>query len=144
MSQAHFNSKLHETPKSGFNFILIPILIVLFILSNTLQCLIFQMLQENEANNVDVPHARFQRTDQWLPVYSWLETLNKDEVVKSKEISDWLEQNPNIQEQLCSRHSRYHLMHYVKKCHFKILKRRQKGKVSIPFSPLFCNCFYVQ
>ncbi|CAL5204529.1 unnamed protein product [Lathyrus oleraceus] len=84
--------------------------------------------QENEANNVDVPHARFQRTDQWLPVYSWLETLNKDEVVKSKEISDWLEQNPNIQEQLCSRHSRYHLMHYVKKCHFKILKRRQKGK----------------
>ncbi|WJX35011.1 hypothetical protein P8452_23060 [Trifolium repens] len=84
--------------------------------------------QEKETNNVDVPHARFQRTDQWLPVYAWLETLNKDEVVKSKEIADWLEQNPKIQEQLCSRHSRYHLMHYVKKCHFKILKRRQKGK----------------
>ncbi|AES73071.2 hypothetical protein MtrunA17_Chr3g0132271 [Medicago truncatula] len=84
--------------------------------------------QEKEGNNVDVPHARFQRTDQWLPVYAWLETLNKDEVVKSKEISEWLEQNPDIQEQLCSRHTRYHLMHYVKKCHFKILKRRQKGK----------------
>ncbi|XP_045825922.1 uncharacterized protein LOC123918033 [Trifolium pratense] len=84
--------------------------------------------QEKETNNVDVPHARFQRTDQWLPVYAWLETLNKDEVVKSKEIADWLEQNPKIQEQLCSRHSRYHLMHYVKKCHFKILRRRQKGK----------------
>jgi hypothetical protein len=96
------------------------------------------MFQEKETNNVDVPHARFQRTDQWLPVYAWLETLNKDEVVKSKEIADWLEQNPKIQEQLCSRHSRYHLMHYVKKCHFKILKRRQKGKVSISFSLLLC------
>ncbi|XP_004501698.1 uncharacterized protein [Cicer arietinum] len=84
--------------------------------------------QEKEANNVEVPHARFQRTDQWLPVYAWLETLNKDEVVKSKEISDWLTENPKIQEQLCSRHSRYHLMHYIKKCHFKILKRREKRK----------------
>ncbi|XP_065863060.1 uncharacterized protein [Euphorbia lathyris] len=81
-----------------------------------------------ELNQVDLPHARFQRTDQWLPVYSWLETLDKDEVVKSKDISDWLAANPDIKEQLCSRHSRYHLMHYVKKCHMKILKRRDKKK----------------
>ncbi|XP_057424289.1 uncharacterized protein LOC130717903 [Lotus japonicus] len=84
--------------------------------------------QEREVNQLDLPHARFQRTDQWIPVYSWLETLDKDEVVKSKEISEWLTQNPNIQEQLCLRHSRYHLMHYVKKCHLKILKRRGKKK----------------
>lgn len=87
------------------------------------------MLQEREASQLDLPHARFQRTDQWIPVYSWLETLDKDEVVKSKEISDWLTENPKIQEQLCSRHSRYHLMHYIKKCHLKILKRREKKKV---------------
>ncbi|XP_015882174.2 uncharacterized protein LOC107418020 [Ziziphus jujuba] len=86
--------------------------------------------QEKEANQVDlpIPHARFQRTDQWRPVYSWLESLDKDEVVKSKDISDWLNENPNVQEQLCSRHSRYHLMHYIKKCHMKILKRREKKK----------------
>lgn len=111
--------------------------------NSALHGLIFQILQENEANNLDVPHARFQRTDQWLPVYAWLETLNKDEVVKSKEIADWLEQNPKIQEQLCSRHSRYHLMHYVKKCHFKILKRRQKGKV-YQFLSHLCSVSYVQ
>ncbi|XP_027338591.1 uncharacterized protein LOC113852498 [Abrus precatorius] len=84
--------------------------------------------QEKEVNQLDLPHARFQRTDQWIPVYSWLETLDKDEVVKSKEISDWLTENPKVQEQLCSRHSRYHLMHYIKKCHLKILKRREKKK----------------
>ncbi|KAF7838171.1 uncharacterized protein G2W53_006653 [Senna tora] len=85
--------------------------------------------QERDVNQQDLPHARFQRTDQWIPVYSWLETLDKDEVVKSKEISDWLTENPKVQEQLCSRHSRYHLMHYIKKCHLKILKRREKKKV---------------
>ncbi|RDX69296.1 hypothetical protein CR513_51610 [Mucuna pruriens] len=84
--------------------------------------------QEREVNQLDLPHARFQRTDQWIPVYSWLETLDKDEVVKSKEICDWLTDNPKVQEQLCSRHSRYHLMHYIKKCHLKILKRREKKK----------------
>ncbi|GMN56637.1 hypothetical protein TIFTF001_025770 [Ficus carica] len=84
--------------------------------------------EEEEASQVDTPHARFQRTDQWRPVYSWLESLDKDEAVKSKDISDWLNENPNVQEQLCSRHSRYHLMHYIKKCHMKILKRREKKK----------------
>ncbi|KAM3319138.1 hypothetical protein P3S67_006338 [Capsicum chacoense] len=71
---------------------------------------------------------RFQRTDQWMPVYSWLETLDTDEVVKSKEIIDWLTENSDVREQLNSRHSRYHLMHYIKKCHMKILKRREKKK----------------
>jgi len=63
------------------------------------------MYQVTETNQVDVPHARFQRPDQWLPVYSWLESLDKDEEVKSKDISDWLPGNPEIREQLCSRHS---------------------------------------
>ncbi|OIV97071.1 hypothetical protein TanjilG_14616 [Lupinus angustifolius] len=48
---------------------------------------------------VDPSHARFQRSGQWLPVYSWLETLDKDEVVNSKEITDWLIENPEGLEQ---------------------------------------------
>lgn len=74
---------------------------------------------------------RFQRTDQWLPVYSWLESLETDEVVKSKDVSDWLSENPKVKDQLGLRHSRYHLMHYIKKCHMKILKRKEKRKVFI-------------
>ncbi|OMP08224.1 hypothetical protein CCACVL1_01144 [Corchorus capsularis] len=88
--------------------------------------------QEKEPNPHDLPPARFQRTDQWIPVYSWLESLNTDEVVKSKDISDWLNDNPQIKDQLCSRHSRYHLMHYIKKCHLKIIKRREKKVGSLP------------
>ncbi|KAF4361620.1 hypothetical protein F8388_007636 [Cannabis sativa] len=87
-------------------------------------------LRKKEDNQADIPHARFQRTDQWRPVYSWLESLDKDEVVKSKDIIDWLTENPEVQEQLCSRHSRSHLMHYIKKCHMKILKRKDKRKGS--------------
>ncbi|KAF8369412.1 hypothetical protein HHK36_032582 [Tetracentron sinense] len=84
--------------------------------------------QEKEDNHIEPPQARFQRTDQWIPVYSWLELLDKHEVVKSKEISDFLSENPKVEEQLYSRHSRYHLMHYIKKCHLKVLKRRAKQK----------------
>lgn len=78
-----------------------------------------------EKNSNQFDH-RFQRTDQWRPVYSWLESLATDEPVKSKDILDWLTENPEIREQLYARHSRYHLMHYIKKCHMKILKRKEK------------------
>ncbi|XP_010250730.1 PREDICTED: uncharacterized protein LOC104592894 [Nelumbo nucifera] len=89
--------------------------------------------QAEEINQVEAPRARFQRTDQWLPVYSWLETLDKNEVVKSKEISEWLSENPKVKEQLYAKHSRYNLMHYVQKCHLKILRRREKQK-GVPYS----------
>ncbi|KAL9680873.1 hypothetical protein QQ045_012653 [Rhodiola kirilowii] len=80
--------------------------------------------QEQGGAQNGTKHAKFQRTDQWQPVYSWLESLNKEEVVRSEDIAEWLEKNPAIKEDLSSKHSRYHLMHYIKKCHFKILKRR--------------------
>ncbi|CAH8305971.1 unnamed protein product [Eruca vesicaria subsp. sativa] len=83
--------------------------------------------EQNEQENQGDQHpARFQRTDQWLPVYSWLESLDNGELVKSKDISEWLDANPEVKEELSSRHSRYHLTHYVKKCHLKILKRKEK------------------
>lgn len=82
--------------------------------------------QEKNGNQYDY---RFQRTDQWMPVYSWLESLNTDELVQSKDILDWLTANPDIRDQLSSRHSKYHLMHYIKKCHIKIMKRKGKDKV---------------
>ena len=94
--------------------------------------------QVKTVSQVEYPF-RFQRTDRWLPVYTWLESLNADEVVKSKDISDWLSDNPKICEQLCSRHSRYHLTHYIKKCHSKILKRQDKLKVGFSFHELFIS-----
>ncbi|KAM7480153.1 hypothetical protein LguiA_028366 [Lonicera macranthoides] len=84
--------------------------------------------QEKDANQVDHSQARFQRTDQWLPVYTWLESLDTEEVIKSQDVLDWLTENPEVKEDLYSRHSRYHLMHYIKKCHVKILKRKERKK----------------
>lgn len=88
------------------------------------------LTKQQENNNQGDQHpARFQRTDQWLPVYSWLESLDNGELVKSKDITEWLDANPEVKEELSSRHSRYHLTHYVKKCHLKILKRKEKKVV---------------
>ncbi|KAI0511404.1 hypothetical protein KFK09_012034 [Dendrobium nobile] len=69
---------------------------------------------------------RFQRTDQWRPVYSWLETLDKDMIVNSKEITDWLTLNTEFRDTLLARHSKYHLMHYIQKLHLKLLKKKGK------------------
>ncbi|XP_077229820.1 uncharacterized protein LOC143862640 isoform X3 [Tasmannia lanceolata] len=89
---------------------------------------IHKLLRRPNQVQDEPPQPRFQRTDQWRPVYSWLESLDTNEVVKAKEIADWLSENPRVKDQLYSRHSRYHLMHYIQKCHLKILRRREKLK----------------
>ncbi|TVU04930.1 hypothetical protein EJB05_48074, partial [Eragrostis curvula] len=69
---------------------------------------------------------RFQRTDLWKPVYQWLETLEMDSLVETKEISDWLTSNPKIMDRLVEKHSKYHLIHYTQRMHLKLLKKRGK------------------
>ncbi|XP_074353386.1 uncharacterized protein LOC141692444 isoform X3 [Apium graveolens] len=86
-----------------------------------------EVLQDDHSQG-DHSQARFQRTDQWKPVYTWLETLEDKELVKSNDIADWLSANPDVRDDLYSRHSRYHLMHYIKKLHVKILKRKERKK----------------
>ncbi|KAL7241258.1 hypothetical protein ACSBR2_006809 [Camellia fascicularis] len=83
------------------------------------------------SNQFNFLQAHSQRSAQWSPVHSWLESLDKSEVVKSKEISVWLSENPSAKELLYLRYSRYHLMHYIQKCHSRMLKRQGRGKVSI-------------
>ncbi|EMS62481.1 Serine/threonine-protein kinase RIO1 [Triticum urartu] len=69
---------------------------------------------------------RFQRTDLWKPVYQWLETLEMDSLVTSKQISDWLASNPQVMDRLVEKHSKYHLIHYSQRMHLKLLKKRGK------------------
>ncbi|XP_074344554.1 uncharacterized protein LOC141683699 isoform X3 [Apium graveolens] len=84
--------------------------------------------QPPQENDVNYDH-RFQRTGQWLPVYTWLESIkDAEEVVNTKDILDWLSANPDVRDDLQSRHSRGHLMHYIKQCHLKMLKRKEKKK----------------
>lgn len=86
-------------------------------------------------NNSDHPY-RFQRTDLWLPAYEWLESLDdRDQLITTKEATDWLSQNRDFQERILAKHSKYHLMHYLQKLHLKLLKK--KGK--IPKTALLSN-----
>ncbi|GLJ47466.1 hypothetical protein SUGI_1001880 [Cryptomeria japonica] len=84
--------------------------------------------QMETAEWLEPPTARFKRSDKWKPIYSWLESLDCEEIVRTKTIVEWLSQNPDVREELESKHSRYHMIHYVQKCHSKILKKREKQR----------------
>uniref|UniRef100_I1QLK3 Uncharacterized protein n=1 Tax=Oryza glaberrima TaxID=4538 RepID=I1QLK3_ORYGL len=77
---------------------------------------------------------RFQRTDLWKPVYKWLESLELESLVTSKEISEWLTSNPQIMDRLVEKHSKYHLIHYTQRMHLKLLKKRGKIPKSLQLS----------
>ncbi|XP_008790776.2 uncharacterized protein LOC103707865 isoform X1 [Phoenix dactylifera] len=89
--------------------------------------------QVEASGRVDFPY-RFQRTDLWQPVYKWLESLDKDVLVSGKEISEWLSANPSVMERLFSKHSQYHMMHYIQRMHLKLLKKRGKLPKSLQLS----------
>jgi hypothetical protein len=59
-------------------------------------------------------------------VYKWLESLELESLVTSKEISEWLTSNPQIMDRLVEKHSKYHLIHYTQRMHLKLLKKRGK------------------
>nr|XP_010927730.1 uncharacterized protein LOC105049689 isoform X2 [Elaeis guineensis] len=89
--------------------------------------------QVETSGQVEFPY-RFQRTDLWKPVYRWLESLDKDVLVSGKEISEWLSANPLVMERLFSKHSQYHMMHYIQRMHLKLLKKRGKLPKSLQLS----------
>ncbi|KAJ4805374.1 Eukaryotic translation initiation factor 3 subunit I [Rhynchospora pubera] len=84
-------------------------------------------------DQVEFPY-RFQRTDLWKPAYDFLESLDKDTLVTQKEVSDWLDANPDIFERLSEKHSRYHLVHYTQRMHLKMLKKKGKLPKSLQLS----------
>ncbi|XP_076906823.1 uncharacterized protein LOC143563081 [Bidens hawaiensis] len=61
-----------------------------------------------------------------MPVYNWLESLNTDEVVSKIQVQDWLTANATIMKDMVEKHPGCHLVHYIRKCHKKILKKRGK------------------
>jgi hypothetical protein len=67
-------------------------------------------------------------------VYKWLESLELESLVTSKEISEWLTSNPQIMDRLVEKHSKYHLIHYTQRMHLKLLKKRGKIPKSLQLS----------
>nr|XP_029121681.1 uncharacterized protein LOC105048955 [Elaeis guineensis] len=80
--------------------------------------------QVEESGQVEFPY-RFQRTDLWKPGYKWLESLDKDVIVRGREISEseLLSANPAVMERLFLKH--YNALH--SELHLKVLKKRAKS-----------------
>ena len=78
-----------------------------------------------EGDDAGGSSRRHRRSKHWLPVYSWLESLDTAELVSMEDVKDWLLANPGIQENL-ARHSRYHLPNYIRQVHLKMLKKKGK------------------
>ena len=77
------------------------------------------------------PAARFQRSEKWMPVYKWLESLDLDSLVGAKAIEAWLDGNPCLREELLKEHTRQHLFRYVQKCHNNLLKKKKKQALKV-------------
>lgn len=61
-----------------------------------------------------------------MPAYQWLESLDRDQIVSGDEVAEWFDRNAEFRDRLLSRHTKYHMMHYVQKLHLKLLKKRGK------------------
>jgi hypothetical protein len=77
------------------------------------------------------PAARFQRSEKWMPVYKWLESLELDSLVAAKVVEAWLDSNPSLRDELLKEHTRQHLFRYVLKCHNNLLKKKKKQALKI-------------
>ncbi|ERN09947.1 hypothetical protein AMTR_s00013p00192790 [Amborella trichopoda] len=92
-----------------------------------------KLVTMNDPIKVGPPQPLFQRTDHWRPIYTWLESWDTNEVVKPSDIVNWFSENPEVKNELYSRHSKYHLMHYIQRLHAKLL--RKQGKLQKVIQP---------
>lgn len=79
-------------------------------------------------------------SEKWKPVWIWLQSLNRTKIVDSAEVSAWLESNPTYATEMKQFHSHGVLVHYVQKCHQRLVHGRNckgEGGKKVRFS----NCF---
>lgn len=68
-------------------------------------------------------------SEKWKPVWIWLQSLNRTKIVDSAEVSAWLESNPTYATEMKQFHSHGVLVHYVQKCHQRLVHGRNcKGE----------------
>lgn len=60
----------------------------------------------------------------WKPVWLWLESLQRPKVVDSAEVTAWLNNNPAYAAEMKRIHSHGSLVHYVQKCHSRLVNGR--------------------
>ncbi|CAK9202868.1 unnamed protein product [Sphagnum troendelagicum] len=64
----------------------------------------------------------------WKPVWGWLHSLDRTEVVEGAEILEWLNLNAQYAAWLRTQHSNSVLVSYIQKCHHRLLFGREYHK----------------
>lgn len=80
-------------------------------------------------------------SEKWKPVWMWLQSLGRTKIVDSAEVTAWLESNPAYATEMKQFHSHGVLVHYVQKCHQRLVHGRnyrgESKKVRIVKQALF-------
>lgn len=63
-------------------------------------------------------------SEKWKPVWIWLQSLERKEVVESGEILAWLDNNPGYASEIRKQHTPGVLVAYVQKCHQRLISGR--------------------
>lgn len=67
-------------------------------------------------------------SEKWKPVWIWLQSLNRKDVVEASDVTAWLAGNPDYSKEIKQHHSHGALVHYVQKCHQRLIfGRNYKG-----------------
>jgi len=67
-------------------------------------------------------------SEKWKPVWIWLQSLNRKDVVEAADVTAWLVRNPDYSKEIKQHHSHGALVHYVQKCHQRLIfGRNYKG-----------------
>lgn len=71
------------------------------------------------------PTGSKPRSAKWMPVYTWLKSMDRQDVVKSKEILEWMDAHPQTSAAVNAEKKRAFVISYVQKCHNRILKTKE-------------------
>jgi len=65
----------------------------------------------------------------WKPVWLWLQSLNRTEIVEASEIIAWLDSNPEYAAEIRQHHTNGVFVAYVQKCHQRLIFGQYHNKV---------------
>jgi len=78
----------------------------------------------------------------WKPVWLWLQSLNRTEIVEASEIIAWLDSNPEYAAEIRQHHTNGVFVAYAQKCHQRLIfgqyhnkVETKKSRVSRPMRP---------
>lgn len=73
----------------------------------------------------------------WKPVWLWLQSLNRTEIVDASEVIAWLDSNPEYAAEIRQHHTNGVFVAYAQKCHQRLIFGQYHTKVETKKVPNF-------